>query len=80
MAGPDVTEDDVSIGSFASRSSRVSFKETPEVRDFEKYKSGNVFQTHSDRIATLEERRRDLKKDYDRLQQFRPIEAIAEEA
>ena len=44
------------------------------------YKSGKIFQTHSDRIATLEERRRDLKKDYDRLQQFRSIEAIAEEA
>ena len=46
----------------------------------DQYKRGNVFQTHSDRIGTLEERRRDLKKDYDRLQQFRPIEAIAEEA
>ena len=43
-------------------------------------KAARSVQTHSDRIATLEERRRDLKKDYDRLQQFRPIEAIAEEA
>ena len=46
----------------------------------DQYESSRVFQRHSDRIATLEERRRDLKKDYDRLQQFRPIEAIAEEA
>ena len=56
-----------------------SFKRAEDILS-DQYESGRVFQTHSDRIATLEERRRDLKKDYDRLQQFRPIEAIAEEA
>jgi len=57
----------------------VTFKHAEDILA-DQYESGRVFQTHSDRIATLEERRRDLKKDYDRLQQFRPIEAIAEEA
>ena len=57
----------------------VTFKHAEDILA-DQYKSGKVFQTHSDRIATLEERRRDLKKDYDRLQQFRPIEGIAEEA
>ena len=57
----------------------LTFKHAEDILA-DQYKSGKVFQTHSDRIATLEERRRDLKKDYDRLQQFRPIEAIAEEA
>ena len=57
----------------------VTFKHAEDILA-DQYKSGKVFQAHSDRIATLEERRRDLKKDYDRLQQFRPIEAIAEDA
>ena len=57
----------------------VTFKHAEDILA-DQYKRGNVFQMHSDRIATLEERRRDLKKDYDRLQQFRPIEGIAEEA
>ena len=57
----------------------VMFKHAEDILA-DQYKSGEVFQTHSDRIATLEERRRDLKKDYDSLQQFRPVEAIAEEA
>jgi hypothetical protein len=57
----------------------LTFKHAEDILA-DQYKSGKVFQAHSDRIATLEERRRDLKKDYDRLQQFRPIEAIAEEA
>ena len=57
----------------------VTFKHAEDILA-DQYKRGNVFQTHSDRIGTLEERRRDLKKDYDRLQQFRPIEGIAEEA
>ena len=46
----------------------------------DQHKSGKVFQTHSHCIATLEERQRDLKKDYDRLQQLRPIEGISAEA
>jgi len=57
----------------------VTFKHAEDILA-DQYKSGETFQTHSDRIATLEERRRDLKKDYDSLQQFRPIEGIAEEA
>ena len=57
----------------------VKFKHAEDILA-DQYERGNVFQRRSDRIATLEERRRDLKKDYDRLQQFRPIEAIAEEA
>jgi hypothetical protein len=57
----------------------VSFKHAEDILA-DQYKRGNIFQMHSDRIATLEERRRDLKKDYDRLQKFTPIEAIAEEA
>ena len=57
----------------------VTFKHAENILA-DQYESGRVFQTHSDRIETLEERRRDLKKDYDRLQQFRPIEGIAEEA
>ena len=32
-------EDDISIGSFASRCNRVSFNETPEVHNFEKKKA-----------------------------------------
>ena len=57
----------------------VTFKHAEDILA-DQYKSGETFQTHSDRIATLEERRRDLKKDYDSLQQFRPIEGIAKEA
>ena len=44
----------------------VTFKHAEDILA-DQYKSGETFQTHSDRIATLEERRRDLKKDYDRL-------------
>ena len=36
-------EDDISISSFVSRSSRASFKETPEVRNFEKDKISNFY-------------------------------------
>ncbi|MDG2404135.1 MAG: hypothetical protein P8M25_04000, partial [Paracoccaceae bacterium] len=57
----------------------VTFKHAEDILA-DQYKNGETFQTHSDRIATLEERRRDLKKDYDSLQQFRPIEGIAKEA
>ena len=57
----------------------LTFKHAEDILA-DQYKSGETFQTHSDRIATLEERRRDLKKDYDRLQQFRPIKGISEEA
>jgi hypothetical protein len=57
----------------------VSFKHVEDILP-DQYKSGRVFQRHSDRIVTLEERRHDLKKDYDHLQQFRPIKTKAEEA
>ena len=36
-------EDDISIGSFASRSSRVSFRDTPEVHNFEQDKISNCY-------------------------------------